>query len=722
MGLNYPYFPSCKAQFIAGPRKGEEVIISLLATSPGCFISLNDIPQGKEDEYHLFGFDAQLEGDIGRIGIIAESVINLPGYYNRQEKKYTPTNYKNITYEKFFNDEENFIMTKKDLLVAGGIYYPFFEKYFRFQIRVYNDQNQEDEFEERLEFISIIPPTKTPQEVFGDSNSPRENQQTTKTNNKETETNDKGDFKLTTPKPLPPAPQIDPSEKLISIFGIVQYTSPDSTETTGELIPVSNARVIIKRHSGKSVRTRTDINGKYQVSVPENSRSIYARHSGGFDSDLRMNLRWKETPFKTSQTEYNFGIGNISRAADNTPMNPKSTYQTPEREAIAGNQGIFEGDETYKESEYIERTRREFDREAAELNNSVVITEENDPEGFDESLYKEDLDVETVIEENKITIAAEGYESKEIIPYKGDGTPKEDLGTIELTPIDKSLESDIITNSQLSEESIKALSSSSKTADYYIMKRLLKTINGLKGTLIPLVLGMLSKFGITKAQDLMGKGKNEIKNKIVCPPQEQLLTIIKKKNKLVKGLNNTLKIIDATTKTLGIVGGIITSIEISYNFLAFVPLPIPPAVPIALTKLERLIGKLKAGNTGLLALLVLLQQTISMIINLLNMLDIALQTCSPDTEEEQTQINEELRALIEDQESQNNSPVIKIVNGFTMDLETENTPNPLKRKRAIAKNADGVTILKGEWSFSSIDQILIDELVFYIQNNNLKAD
>jgi len=31
-------------------------------------------------------------------------------------------------------------------------------------------------------------------------------------------------------------------------------------------------------------------------------------------------------------------------------------------------------------------------------------------------------------------------------------------------------------------------------------------------------------------------------------------------------------------------------------------------------------------------------------------------------------------------------------------------------------------MLRGEWSFSSIDQILIDELVFYIQTNNLKAD
>jgi hypothetical protein len=55
-------------------------------------------------------------------------------------------------------------------------------------------------------------------------------------------------------------------------------------------------------------------------------------------------------------------------------------------------------------------------------------------------------------------------------------------------------------------------------------------------------------------------------------------------------------------------------------------------------------------------------------------------------------------------------------------LETEITEKPLKRKRAIAKNRSGVNLLQGEWSFSSIDQILIDELTFYIQTNNLKAD
>ena len=57
-----------------------------------------------------------------------------------------------------------------------------------------------------------------------------------------------------------------------------------------------------------------------------------------------------------------------------------------------------------------------------------------------------------------------------------------------------------------------------------------------------------------------------------------------------------------------------------------------------------------------------------------------------------------------------------------MGVETEITENSLKCRRATATNTQGVVLLRGEYSFSSIDQILIDELVFYIQTNNLKAD
>jgi len=57
-----------------------------------------------------------------------------------------------------------------------------------------------------------------------------------------------------------------------------------------------------------------------------------------------------------------------------------------------------------------------------------------------------------------------------------------------------------------------------------------------------------------------------------------------------------------------------------------------------------------------------------------------------------------------------------------MGVETEITDKSLKRRRATATNKQNIVMLRGEFSFSSIDQILIDELVFYIEQNNLKAD
>ena len=53
---------------------------------------------------------------------------------------------------------------------------------------------------------------------------------------------------------------------------------------------------------------------------------------------------------------------------------------------------------------------------------------------------------------------------------------------------------------------------------------------------------------------------------------------------------------------------------------------------------------------------------------------------------------------------------------------TDQSINGLERRQATAKNSQGIIMLKGDPSFSSNDQILIDELVFYIKQNDLKAD
>jgi len=337
----------------------------------------------------------------------------------------------------------------------------------------------------------------------------------------------------------------------------------------------------------------------------------------------------------------------------------------------------------------------------------------------------------------KVLISAPGYESVEVVPYKGDGTIKTDLGVIPLTSTNVALEQDKIKASQLNINQIKEISKGDKGIDYYTQERLSNQVNTLKSTLIPTVLTLIAGFGITKASDLIYKTQDKIldviNGKSSCPPQLELISIINRKNKLVKQLNNSLKIIDSTTKTLAVSATLIELTNALIQFQSTNPTPVStgvpgvPGLPIGLITAaddskdnnKLLLEKLRKINSGTLTILVLLRGVLEQAVQLLNLLDKLVQKCYPEADQEQIAL--ELTALTTQQSTQL-SPVVTNVNGFEMGVETENSPNTLKRRRAIARNKQGVVMLKGDWSFSSIDQILIDELVFYIQQNDLKAD
>ena len=318
-----------------------------------------------------------------------------------------------------------------------------------------------------------------------------------------------------------------------------------------------------------------------------------------------------------------------------------------------------------------------------------------------------------------MTISALGYQALEPSLYKGDNTLKPNLGVLQLHPTTPSLAEDKIKSSQLNRNQIKEISKSRKDLSYYAEEKLANQVNTLKNTLIPSILTMAASFGVTQLGNYSSEQLPKILNQSFCPTQTELTNLINRKNKLVKQLNNSLKLIDTTTKALGITGGIIQALEIALKLQIAIPFPTPPAVNEATKILDKRISQLKSVNVGILSILIILRQTLVQVLQLLNLLDQLVQKCYPDADQER--ISLELTALTNQQSTQL-SPVVTNVNGFEMGVETENTPNTLKRRRALARNKQGVIMLKGEWSFSSIDQILIDELVFYIQQNDLKAD
>jgi hypothetical protein len=249
---------------------------------------------------------------------------------------------------------------------------------------------------------------------------------------------------------------------------------------------------------------------------------------------------------------------------------------------------------------------------------------------------------------------------------------KENLGVIKLTPTQDALELDKIESSQLSIDQIKELNKEGKTPEYFAQKKLTDLVINLKGKAIPLTLTLISSFGITKVSQLIDKGKTNTSDlfNATCPSPEELTRLINRKNKLVKQINRSFKIIDSTTKALGITQGIITSLQIAITVGLAVPFPAPASVPVALQRINTLLERLNIANAGILAVLILTRQVLTQLLQYLNLLDSLIQQCSPDTDQEQ--ISAELTALTI-QQTQQESPVVTNVNGFEMGVETENS-------------------------------------------------
>jgi hypothetical protein len=339
-----------------------------------------------------------------------------------------------------------------------------------------------------------------------------------------------------------------------------------------------------------------------------------------------------------------------------------------------------------------------------------------------------------------LTINKKQYTINTVIPYSSTGDIKTNLGIIKLFTIEYSSTIASSKENETTKSEVDQYINQFKTSEFLFQERLDKIKLNLKSKVIPLIYNIAAQYGISQLNALVEKYKgeltqeaiNELKELITCPPQEDINALILVKNKLVKQLNISYNSIQKSSKFLSLNDEIVIGLDAAYKVLKFLPVPTAIAgvgIPISVVNnvqdakdfLKGLKGKLSSTNTGITSIINPLEDVLTKVISYLNFIDKLTQICSPNTNSTQTQVSVELTALTSQQSNQQ-SPIVTNVNGFDMGVETEPTTNTLKRRRAIARNAGGVIMLTGEWSFSSIDQILIDELVFYIQQNDLKAD
>tara|TARA_R100001163_G_scaffold16834_1_gene15141 strand:- start:6839 stop:9139 length:2301 start_codon:yes stop_codon:yes gene_type:complete len=335
-------------------------------------------------------------------------------------------------------------------------------------------------------------------------------------------------------------------------------------------------------------------------------------------------------------------------------------------------------------------------------------------------------------------VSAENYSQSDPIQLiRGDGSFIKDLGYIKLTPIEEELEEQIIENKTLTETQ-KSILEEGLPKDFIssLLKKLFRTI---QDRLIPTILKMVVAFGVTKFNEEVLKNISNLPK--TCPSSlEKLNKIIDKKNKLTKQLNNLYTSINSINKvleippiTIDIAEKATLAAKIYVGVQSFIPSTVTTPNPVGpvliakdlIEKFEDLIENSKSKLGGGTIQLKLIIEELRKVLLLLNILDALIQSCAEEIggpTQNQTLISNELLKSTQ-QQSQQLSPVVTNVNGFEMGVITVDniTIGGLKRRRAVARNKQGVIMLQGEPSFSSNDQILIDELVFYIQQNDLKA-
>jgi len=231
-----------------------------------------------------------------------------------------------------------------------------------------------------------------------------------------------------------------------------------------------------------------------------------------------------------------------------------------------------------------------------------------------------------------------------------------------------------------------------------------------------------------------------------CPSEGELNRIVRVRNNIVTQANAIGNLLSNVASSLQIastfVGAVITIIGILRGAkigtsLAAKFLPITPgAVPSLLSDLDDFITNTTFDNEGNSRITPLKQQIdgialpvslitfyINRLISTLQILDNYIIDCQPTVNSEinLTPISKELTTISQIQEEADTSPNLSTYQGFIIEIEEVPFSTTVNRRRAVGKNQDGIVLIQTELSFTTIDQILINELKFAIDKDNLKA-
>ena len=220
-----------------------------------------------------------------------------------------------------------------------------------------------------------------------------------------------------------------------------------------------------------------------------------------------------------------------------------------------------------------------------------------------------------------------------------------------------------------------------------------------------------------------------------CPPDKELRKIIKTRDNLLKAINGLEKRLNAFKSLANKLGPAITAARIAIKTIKAIPRPtvlqfvpdpgaLVKGVPFsALTKLSdrliflnKLLDSLEGDKEGILGVISSVSATITSLKQRLSILDNAIAACSkksPDlpgiVKQVQPKANTGSEGTPLDPNYYYKGYVLAIV-------QDPNSPAIAPKRYAVAKDNRDIVVLKGQSSFSSDTQVLLDEIKFRIDN------
>jgi hypothetical protein len=230
----------------------------------------------------------------------------------------------------------------------------------------------------------------------------------------------------------------------------------------------------------------------------------------------------------------------------------------------------------------------------------------------------------------------------------------------------------------------------------------------------------------------------------VCADQATIDKIIQQRNLIVEQLNKIVKTLTIITVSLTVALTFLDLLKLTIKgidlakiaaTLAATAFPaLLPTLPSTLQQLDLAkiklqtdeegnakIAKYKSIIGGAALVSSIIGGFILIAIGLLNSIDIFLQKCAPNQENELVPISKEAQDIAKVQAQATITQNKTTYKGFIIEIELVPFTSTTTRRRALGKNQDGIILIQTELSFTTDDQTLIDELKLIIDRDNLKA-